>query len=169
MESEFSEKEKYLEEDHSEIVVDYDSTTETALKIFTFNITSKMMEKISCDCCCVLLFQDYSQKLPSQLIIDVARYCENYIRRGMKAHGERSFAASMKVSDLINVTLYKFKDYSFEHDILHLIENVDHFTNLLTIFISLFSSSRIRHEFEKINDVISERSKLHSLVHFKNM
>uniref|UniRef100_A0A1B0DPB1 THAP-type domain-containing protein n=1 Tax=Phlebotomus papatasi TaxID=29031 RepID=A0A1B0DPB1_PHLPP len=155
----------------SEIVKNFSTTTELSLELQADVIVTKIKGKVFCEGCVSELTQtnNANEEHASDLILALTKHCEAYMRQCIEVMGEVEFHKSMEVQEMVNTLLFTFKDYAFENSLTHLTDSIDHYVNLLSVYITTYAKVRMRQRENKINEKLSNRNKLHRLTHFKNM
>ncbi|XP_055715616.1 uncharacterized protein LOC129809649 [Phlebotomus papatasi] len=158
----------------SEIMKNFSTTTELSLELQADVIVTKIKGKVFCEGCVSELTQtnNANEEHASDLILALTKHCEAYMRQcieGIEVMGEVEFHKSMEVEEMVNTLLFTFKDYAFENSLTHLTDSIDHYVNLLSVYITTYAKVRMRQRENKINEKLSNRNKLHRLTHFKNM
>lgn len=155
----------------------FSNVLESILEMTGGHILFALKKHLKCEHCLDCLFgetransllHNNSKSLqPSTFMQDVCKECETYFRNGLSA-GHNEFICNFKVEDMINNILLKVSDYAFVHNIMHFIESIDHFSNLIQLVVALFAKIRLDRELKKINEKKSDRNMLRHITHYKN-
>lgn len=164
------EDENITEEELSEIMQNFTTTTEVGLEYLSNALVEKMKKNISCEFCSnELITIDDNHIHGSSFIIALSQYCEAYIRKKIEMEGGLQYAFKMKIDQMINTVFEKFKDYASEHDLFHFIERIDHYMNFIAIYVASFGKARMHYAAHKMNEKKKEGNKIRKIKQFKNM